>query len=715
MIPTTVHYRCPRCRANLTAAATRSGSSVVCPTCFGPMVVPDPVVAAPNRLPIALAIEVPPPPGPGRPAPEPAPFVPEPPDEAEPIEPEAPEFPEATVPWARLRWAAGVAGIGLIAAMGLILALDRPRGESRLGGRPAGPARLASHAPEPAPAPARPRPAARDKPQPAPVVISVSRPVPAVAIDLAPRREPDRPVGARVASTGPDPAPRAPRPAAAPAPAPAAQAVGPIKVRWRAADQEALREELAAVPELALNPRLAESMFPQQVRPGFAGVPSRPAVTVGPFGTAFTFGPSPAPKAQAHHRTRHPQKAAPLGAASTEPEHARQPERIAAAQPELAALPWRMGRDCQLAREPAEELQLRSRAMRVVLQSAILDGNPGPDTAVLRAALVGGAAADPQAILAGGAEGDPRADLRAAILARSINARATAAASRPPVGRPGVPGPTNLSWVDPAAIPALMQLLMAERTTTREVLVAVLAEIPGPMATSALAKLAIFDLAPEVRDRAVRALRSRSAAAYRPILLEGFRYPWPPVADHAADALVTLGDHAAVPDLAELLEEPDPRGPTPGLRRGKTVPLIRTLVRVNHLRNCLLCHAPSTDPTTDLVRGRIPSEGQPLPPPVQYYGDGMPGRFVRAEVTYLRQDFSVNQPVEDAAPWPSHQRFDYLVAERPATSREREQARIRASSGTYPQREAVRFALRELTGRDDPAPGQDAPAAPPAD
>ena len=424
-------------------------------------------------------------------------------------------------------------------------------------------------------------------------------------------------------------------------------------------------------------------------RPGFGGAPGFLGAALAPA-PAHAHHRAPAHhKAPAHHSDFRPLNADPFAVAALDRGAAWHPDRIVAVQPELGVLPWQMGPHCQLAREPAEALQVRSRAMRALLQAATQGGTPAPDAEVLRAALVGAAG------------GDDPAGARAAKLARSVAARASG---------PGGAVPADLTWVDPAAIPALMQLLMAERTTTRGVLVAVLARIPGPSATKALARLAVFDLAPEVRDRAVEALRTRPADDGRPTLLEGLRYPWAPAADHAAEALVALGDRAAVPDLAELADEPDPRGPTPGLRHGRTVPVVRTLVRVNHLRNCLLCHAPSTDPTDDLVRGRIPTPGQPLPPPVQYYGDGAPGRFVRAEVTYLRQDFSVNQPVADAAPWPGHQRFDYLIAERPATAREIKEARDHAGPRTYPQREAALFALRGLAGRDQPAPDRGGPA-----
>ena len=69
----------------------------------------------------------------------------------------------------------------------------------------------------------------------------------------------------------------------------------------------------------------------------------------------------------------------------------------------------------------------------------------------------------------------------------------------------------------------------------RQVLVDVLGKIPGPAAVTALARLAVFDIAPEVRDRAILALRDRPADSYSPVLTQGLRYPWPPAADHAAE------------------------------------------------------------------------------------------------------------------------------------------------------------------------------------
>jgi hypothetical protein len=95
------------------------------------------------------------------------------------------------------------------------------------------------------------------------------------------------------------------------------------------------------------------------------------------------------------------------------------------------------------------------------------------------------------------------------------------------------------------------------------------------------------------------------------------------------------------------------------------------------------------------IANRRPIPGSPLSP--QYYANrsrSVDDLFVRAAVTYLRQDFSVVLPVAKAAPWPEEQRFDFLVRTRKATKAEAEGSQ--KQQGSYPQREAVLFALRQL-------------------
>jgi hypothetical protein len=242
-------------------------------------------------------------------------------------------------------------------------------------------------------------------------------------------------------------------------------------------------------------------------------------------------------------------------------------------------------------------------------------------------------------------------------------------------------------------LPALTQMLQAEEENRRGLLVEWLAQNGTQISSTALAQRAIFDLSPQVREAAVTALSNRPRIIYRSVLLAGLRHPWAPVADHAAEALVALQDREAVPELKALVNEPDPAAAyrLPGMNDQVVV---RELVRVNHLRNCFLCHAPSFS-DWDLVRALVPTPGKALS--VQYYaalaqsGDIL----VRADITYLRQDFSVVQPVAKAAPWPELQRYDFLVRSRAATSEE--QIALQKPPATYPQREAVLFALKELS------------------
>jgi hypothetical protein len=247
-------------------------------------------------------------------------------------------------------------------------------------------------------------------------------------------------------------------------------------------------------------------------------------------------------------------------------------------------------------------------------------------------------------------------------------------------------------WKQADCVSILEQVLQGEETTLRSLLVKQLAKIPGPAAGAALARRAVFDVSASVREEAVDALKRRPPAEPRPVLLAALRYPWAPAADHAAEALVNLGDKAAAGDLVKLRDLPDPC--VPALDADKKKWLVPELVRVNHLGNCLLCHAPSTD-RKDTLRAPVPEAGQPLP--LIYY-EGVRGPAARFDVTYLRQDFSVPHQVENAAPWPDVQRFDYLVRKREVPADEGAARAAAAKGRDYPQREAVLFTLRELTG-----------------
>jgi hypothetical protein len=243
------------------------------------------------------------------------------------------------------------------------------------------------------------------------------------------------------------------------------------------------------------------------------------------------------------------------------------------------------------------------------------------------------------------------------------------------------------------ALATLVQVLQVEDVPMRLLLVRELAKAPGPESSAALATAASVDLSPQVRQAAVAALEKRPAGQYVPVLLQGLRYPWAPVADHAALALRKLKPEGVVPKLVALLDRPDPSLPV--LDRQTNKPTVRELIRLNHMRNCLLCHAPSANDKDGLVRGLVPTPGQPLP---RLYYAGQKGNFVRADIASLRQDFSVNLPVAAAAPWPNEQRFDFVTRVRPAKPEEME--KVAAKPGNYPQRDAVLYALRGLTGKD---------------
>jgi hypothetical protein len=311
-------------------------------------------------------------------------------------------------------------------------------------------------------------------------------------------------------------------------------------------------------------------------------------------------------------------------------------------QADRAALPWRTGPDTEMGKEIAERLHVLSSRLRDALRMAVPPGDIRPDPGKLRPLL------------------------------------------------------TGKEWATPEAVPTLTQMLQAENTPIRLLLVDMLAGIRGKEAGEALARRAAFDLSPEVRARAVGALAGRPAAEYLPTLYYALRYPWPPAADHAAEALAALKVPESVPRIARLLNEPNPAAP---VKTGKGM-VVGELVRVNHLSNCMVCHAPS-QARADLVRGRVPMPGEEPPPA---YDAETSGQFVRADITCLRQDFSVVQPVTAAGKWPGNQRYDYVLRTRPATRQElrtwQQESRAGAAAKPYPQREAMLFALREITGKD---------------
>ncbi|HYT94907.1 MAG TPA: HEAT repeat domain-containing protein [Gemmataceae bacterium] len=267
---------------------------------------------------------------------------------------------------------------------------------------------------------------------------------------------------------------------------------------------------------------------------------------------------------------------------------------------------------------------------------------------------------------------------------------------------PSRPSPPKEKEKHGAGLAALVQLLPVEAAELRAGFVPYLAAHTDKGATDALTRLALFDADESVRKAAVAALAKRPAADVNGILLEGLRYPWPEVAANAAAALTQLKRTDQVAQLVEMLDQPDPRAPVQCEVKGKKVPVVRELVRINHHRNCLLCHAPGNTPdvTAEILRGDIPIPGESFSQ--GGYGGSLANNVVRVDVTYLRQDFSRLQKVADAAPWPTMQRFDFLVRTRVLTAAEATtyRAEFARLEKTSPYRQAVLAALRSLTGRD---------------
>lgn len=264
-------------------------------------------------------------------------------------------------------------------------------------------------------------------------------------------------------------------------------------------------------------------------------------------------------------------------------------------------------------------------------------------------------------------------------------------------------------WRGPDGIPALEQMLGAEEEAGRIALVRILARIRGSVASQALARRTLFDLSPTVRKEAIRYVSRRPPEEYRDILVQGLRYPWAPIARHASEALMEIKDRKVLPALLAQLDQGDPAAPVAADNGQWARP---QLVRINHLRSCLLCHEPSLGPSSDretLSFGRslrsldapVPSVRQMLPPSQAYYAQrkSPTGIFVRLDIVYLRQDFSVTQvmPPSKESFWPRLQRYDYVVRHQPLTEEEACEWFADHAPEESPHRKMVLGVLRELT------------------
>ena len=238
------------------------------------------------------------------------------------------------------------------------------------------------------------------------------------------------------------------------------------------------------------------------------------------------------------------------------------------------------------------------------------------------------------------------------------------------------------------------QILQAQHRQDRLELINTLKGNDNSTAINLLAKRAKYDLSSDVRMSATNALAEFSRDRYRAELLAGLAYPWHVVAQHSAEALVRLDDKEAIPELVEMLDLPHPTAPVE-IEPDKFVQ--PTLVAINHMRNCLLCHAPSLS-RKDRATGTVPNWDRPIPR--RYYSSGDP-KFVsvRADITYLKQDFSVVQPVVNHGPWPDKQRFDFVVQQKPLKPSKVDRTKRKFAKAKNLNREAIVFALQKLTNQ----------------
>jgi hypothetical protein len=363
-------------------------------------------------------------------------------------------------------------------------------------------------------------------------------------------------------------------------------------------------------------------------------------------------------------------------------------EALTGERADLAGLPFAMGDACRTKGERSRQFTRAVNSVRRAMQSqqgATMSGPGGGSVAVTERSRA--------------KAGESFWDQYQALCIQEDKASARA-------------DPEQCEHIAPARVAALMQVLMPESSGLRLGLVKYLSTVPHVEATKALARLALFSAEDEVRKAAVDALKLRRERDYTDILVQGLHYPLPAVARRAGEAVVRLERNDLLPKLVDLLEEPDPRTPTVKEVNDKRVPVVREVVRINHHQSCLLCHSPANTGKVapETLTAAVPNPTEPLTPPSQGYRQSASADVtVRIDVTYLRQDFSMLQPVADANPWPEMQRFDFLVRTRTLTDEEatayREQFDKREPGWPSPYQRVALAALRDLTGRDaEPTP-----------
>jgi hypothetical protein len=250
-------------------------------------------------------------------------------------------------------------------------------------------------------------------------------------------------------------------------------------------------------------------------------------------------------------------------------------------------------------------------------------------------------------------------------------------------------------------VAALEQIVLVENSKLRRFFMKKLEKFKGAASGRILAQRAVFDLDLEVREAAVEALKSRPAYDVDAILLDGLRYPWLPVVNNAALALVKLKRTGLAPSLVDLLDAPDPDAPFLGGPKNEQF-MVRELVRINHHRNCLLCHPPAGESVNvkEVPLGPVPIPGQRMSSSASSYSIRRGDNVVRADITYLRQDFSTMLPVADSHPWPAEQRYDFFVRVRVLKDNEVLYLKNRNLGAETPYKNTIVLALRALTGQD---------------
>jgi HEAT repeat protein len=247
--------------------------------------------------------------------------------------------------------------------------------------------------------------------------------------------------------------------------------------------------------------------------------------------------------------------------------------------------------------------------------------------------------------------------------------------------------------------------IMPEEADNQVIRLESLALIDTPEATRQLARAAVFSPHKDVRAVAILALGDRPTKDSTAVLVGGLRYPWPAVAENAARAIVALKRKDLIPELEAVLKEPDPRAPREAKVGGRKATVAREVVRINHHRSCVLCHAPvekGKEPK-DVLVAQVPLPSEPLPGGGGYGGTNREqpktGLLVRIDVTYLRQDFSVVLPVYDSSAWRVMQRFDFVERRRVLTPDEASDLREQLG-GQNPYHRAAAEAVKRLKALD---------------